>query len=340
MQSDVVQLFAESPGRCGRAINHHRRHRWRRSRRGDADRSAMAMAAHIRYTADIVQARTPDVNGQDEIDLDRFALSTSPVSRRSMPQVNAPAPGTGNVVPAPSLHATRNGHAQPELARPHGASGTGAASARRMEGSGGMSTPRILTTLRTPGRPGRLGRRPHRPQRRLAAPCVSARLRLRPRPDALRPSRDRHQQQPDRTGKGGAQPTPTTSASQTSKSPGIRRTAADEYANWLGTQLAADDIALDIVAGNYQATFRGYVNLDMLPGRHQSLLGADLGCRPQLGPDSRPRPGRQPDHAPHPRRAHQLVLQPGPVRRGRNHRHAHHLDRVRRRLRPRSRNRA
>ena len=35
-----------------------------------------------------------------------------------------------------------------------------------------------------------------------------------------------------------------------------------EYTSWLGTQLAAGDIALDIVSGNYLPTFRGYVNLD------------------------------------------------------------------------------
>ncbi len=46
-----------------------------------------------------------------------------------------------------------------------------------------------------------------------------------------------------------------------------------EYANWLGTQLAADDIALDIVAGNYQATFRGYVNLDMYRGTTNPYSG-------------------------------------------------------------------
>jgi len=39
-----------------------------------------------------------------------------------------------------------------------------------------------------------------------------------------------------------------------------------EYPSWLGTQLAADDIAVDIVAGNYQATYRGYVNLDAYRG--------------------------------------------------------------------------
>jgi hypothetical protein len=36
----------------------------------------------------------------------------------------------------------------------------------------------------------------------------------------------------------------------------------DEYTSWLGTQLAADDIAVDIVSGNYANTYRGYVNLE------------------------------------------------------------------------------
>jgi ABC-type glycerol-3-phosphate transport system substrate-binding protein len=36
----------------------------------------------------------------------------------------------------------------------------------------------------------------------------------------------------------------------------------DEYTSYLGTQLAAGDIALDIVSGNYFDSFRGYVNLD------------------------------------------------------------------------------
>jgi raffinose/stachyose/melibiose transport system substrate-binding protein len=41
---------------------------------------------------------------------------------------------------------------------------------------------------------------------------------------------------------------------------------ADEYGSWLGTQLATDDINLDIVSGNYAATFAGYVNLDRYRG--------------------------------------------------------------------------
>lgn len=36
----------------------------------------------------------------------------------------------------------------------------------------------------------------------------------------------------------------------------------EEYVTWLGTQLAAGDINLDIVSGNYVSTFRNYVNLD------------------------------------------------------------------------------
>jgi hypothetical protein len=53
-----------------------------------------------------------------------------------------------------------------------------------------------------------------------------------------------------------------------------------EYASWLGTQLAADDIAVDIVAGNYQSTYRGYVNLDMYRGTtnpySEQIWDADL----------------------------------------------------------------
>ena len=41
---------------------------------------------------------------------------------------------------------------------------------------------------------------------------------------------------------------------------------ADEYVSWLGTQLASDPIELDVVAGNYVATFRGYVNMDQYRG--------------------------------------------------------------------------
>lgn len=40
----------------------------------------------------------------------------------------------------------------------------------------------------------------------------------------------------------------------------------DEYTSWLGTQLAADDIAVDIVSGNYASTYRGYVNLEAYRG--------------------------------------------------------------------------
>lgn len=46
-----------------------------------------------------------------------------------------------------------------------------------------------------------------------------------------------------------------------------------EYASWLGTQLAADDIAVDIVGGNYQPTYRGYVNLDMYRGTTNPYSG-------------------------------------------------------------------
>lgn len=41
---------------------------------------------------------------------------------------------------------------------------------------------------------------------------------------------------------------------------------AAEYASWLGTQLAADDVSLDIVSANYANTYNGYVNLDMYRG--------------------------------------------------------------------------
>lgn len=44
------------------------------------------------------------------------------------------------------------------------------------------------------------------------------------------------------------------------------RRTADEYVSWLGTQLAASPIELDVVAGNYVATFRGYVNMDQYRG--------------------------------------------------------------------------
>jgi len=47
----------------------------------------------------------------------------------------------------------------------------------------------------------------------------------------------------------------------------------DEYTSWLGTQLAADDIALDIVSGNYQSTYRGYVNLDRYRGTTNPYSG-------------------------------------------------------------------
>ncbi|HEU0164550.1 MAG TPA: ABC transporter substrate-binding protein, partial [Thermomicrobiales bacterium] len=42
--------------------------------------------------------------------------------------------------------------------------------------------------------------------------------------------------------------------------------AADDYMSWLGTQLATDPPGLDIVAGNYVSTYRGYVNLDQYRG--------------------------------------------------------------------------
>lgn len=41
---------------------------------------------------------------------------------------------------------------------------------------------------------------------------------------------------------------------------------AGEYVSWLGTQLATDPPELDIVAGNYVNTYRGYVNLDQYRG--------------------------------------------------------------------------
>lgn len=53
------------------------------------------------------------------------------------------------------------------------------------------------------------------------------------------------------------------------KQPGVsivwdtKNTDPAQYTSFLGTQLAAGHIRPDIVSGNYQATFRGYVNLDM-----------------------------------------------------------------------------
>jgi DNA-binding GntR family transcriptional regulator len=62
MQSDVVSLFAESPGQMELAINHHH-DILEAIAKGDSGRSAQAMAAHIRYTSDMVQTELPQVNG-------------------------------------------------------------------------------------------------------------------------------------------------------------------------------------------------------------------------------------------------------------------------------------
>jgi ABC-type glycerol-3-phosphate transport system substrate-binding protein len=55
---------------------------------------------------------------------------------------------------------------------------------------------------------------------------------------------------------------------------------AAEYTSWLGTQLAADDIELDIVSANYVDTYAGYVNLDMYRGTmnpySEQMWDADL----------------------------------------------------------------
>lgn len=55
---------------------------------------------------------------------------------------------------------------------------------------------------------------------------------------------------------------------------------AAEYSSWLGTQLAADDINLDIVSANYVSTYNGYVNLDMYRGAtnpySEQMWDADL----------------------------------------------------------------
>lgn len=48
---------------------------------------------------------------------------------------------------------------------------------------------------------------------------------------------------------------------------------ADEYVSWLGTQLASEPIALDVVAGNYVATYRGYVNMDQYRGTTNPYSG-------------------------------------------------------------------
>lgn len=48
---------------------------------------------------------------------------------------------------------------------------------------------------------------------------------------------------------------------------------ADEYVSWLGTQLASKPIALDVVAGNYVATYRGYVNMDQYRGTTNPYSG-------------------------------------------------------------------
>jgi ABC-type glycerol-3-phosphate transport system substrate-binding protein len=46
-----------------------------------------------------------------------------------------------------------------------------------------------------------------------------------------------------------------------------------DYTAYLGTQLAAGDTSLDIVSGNYLASFRGYANLDQYRGTTNPYTG-------------------------------------------------------------------
>ena len=49
------------------------------------------------------------------------------------------------------------------------------------------------------------------------------------------------------------------------------------YVSWLGTQLAAGNIQLDVVAGNYVPTFKGYINLDEFRGSTNPYTGHAWG---------------------------------------------------------------